>query len=203
MSRGADALTDMELVAVILDDEVFAERLLTAYGGSLSMLGRDDIARLRMVEGLGLKRAQQLNCAAELGRRVAAQRADATMSITTTDDVVKLFRPQMESLQHEECWALYLTNTNRIIERSRISQGGVQGTVVDHRLIVKRALELLSTQIILVHNHPSGDAVPSSQDRILTDKIAQATALFDIRLLDHIIISRSGEYSFRTNGLLK
>ena len=75
--------------------------------------------------------------------------------------MIRLFRPELEQLDHEECWAVYLSSSNRIIERQRISQGGVQGTVVDHRLIVKRALELLATQLILVHNHPSGSAEAS------------------------------------------
>ncbi len=79
----------------------------------------------------------------------------------------------------------------------------MQSTVVDQRLVVKRALELLSTQLILIHNHPSGTAEPSSEDKILTDRIARAAALFDIRLLDHIIISREGDFSFRSAGLIK
>ena len=114
----------------------------------------------------------------------------------------EVFRPELEQLDHEECWAVYLSSSNRIIERQRISQGGVQGTVVDHRLIVKRALELLATQLILVHNHPSGSAEASEPDRMLTARIAQAAALFDIRLLDHIIVARAGSFSFRSAGLL-
>ena len=111
-------------------------------------------------------------------------------------------RPKFEGLKHEECWVLYLTSSNRLLERQRVSQGGVQATVVDHRLIIKRALELLSTQIILVHNHPSGAAEPSAADKQLTQKIKAAATLFDIRVLDHIIISREGHYSFRRGELL-
>ena len=111
-------------------------------------------------------------------------------------------RPQLERLAYEECWAIYLTSSNRVIERQRISQGGVEGTVVDHRLVVKRALELLATKLILVHNHPSGAAEPSEQDRRLTRRIAEAAALFDIRLLDHLVIAREGDFSFRRAGLL-
>ncbi len=112
-------------------------------------------------------------------------------------------RPLVDALPYEECWALYLTSSNRVIERMRVSQGGVQATVVDHRLIVKRALELLSTQIILVHNHPSGAAEASEQDRHLTRRVADACRLFDIKLLDHIVIARSGDsYSFRSHSLL-
>ena len=98
--------------------------------------------------------------------------------------------------------AVYLTSSNSIIERQRISQGGVQGTVVDHRLVVKRALELLATQLVLIHNHPSGAAAPSPQDKVLTERVAQAAALFDIRLLDHIIIAREGDFSFLRAGLV-
>ena len=83
-----------------------------------------------------------------------------------------------------------------------MSQGGVTGTVVDHRIVVKRALELLATQLILIHNHPSGTAEASPQDKVLTERIAQAAALFDIRLLDHIIVARAGSFSFRSAGLL-
>lgn len=123
--------------------------------------------------------------------------------IGSSNDVVRIFRPLLTEMKHEECWCLYLNTGNRIVERQRVSQGGVQATVVDHRLVIKRALELLATQIILVHNHPSGAALPSEQDKILTKKIAEAAALFDIRLLDHLIIARGGEYSFRQNGLLQ
>ena len=111
-------------------------------------------------------------------------------------------RPLLKELKHEECWALFLTNSNRVVERYRISQGGVQATVVDQRLIVKRALELLATRIILVHNHPSGSANPSGADHDITTKVKEATSLFDIQLLDHIIITASESYSFKSNGLL-
>jgi len=202
-SRGAEALTDLELLTLLTGAETTADALLHAASGSLARLAAEPEARLRMVGGLGLRQARQLLLAAEFGRRVALARARETDIITTSDDVVRLFRPQLEHLAHEECWAVYLTSSNRIVERQRVSQGGVQGTIVDHRLIVKRALELLSTQLILIHNHPSGAAEASPQDKVLTDKVARAAALFDIRLLDHLIISREGDFSFRQAGLLR
>ena len=206
-TRGTGSLTEAELLSLLLDEGDpqaaldLAERVLAACG-TLANVGRTDIARLRMVEGVGLKRAARIAAAAELGRRFMEARADEVTSVNTSDDAVSIFRPLFEGMRHEECWVLYLTNSNRIIERQRVSQGGVQGTVVDKRLIAKRALELLSTQIIMVHNHPSGDARPSEQDKRLTTNVAEALALFDIRLLDHIIIARSGEFSFRNEGLL-
>ena len=202
-ARGVAALDDRELLALLLDDEQAADALWQASDESLERLARTELPRLRMLGGLGLRRARLLLAAAEYGRRVAEAQSAAAEVIATSDDVVRLFRPQLERLDHEECWVVYLTSSNRIIERQRVSQGGVQGTVVDHRLIVKRALELLATQLILVHNHPSGAAEASPQDRVLTERIARAAALFDIRLLDHLIVEREGDFSFLREGLLK
>jgi len=206
--RGVGSLTDAELLSLVLEDGsegslVRAGELLRQCGGSLAGVCRADLARLRMTAGIGLKRAARIAVATELGRRMMAlDAAGEVQTVTASEDAVRIFRPQMLDLPHEECWALYLTSSNRIIERARISQGGVQGTVVDHRLVVKRALELLSTQLILAHNHPSGTAEPSEEDKRLTRRIAEAAALFDIRLLDHLILTRNDFYSFRGHGLL-
>lgn len=207
-SRGVASLKDEELLALLLelsvdshDHKALANKLISSCG-SLSRLAQTELPKLRMLEGIGLKGAESLLLASELGRRVASESGVGVDSINTDSDVERLMRPLMGSMQHEECWAIYLTSSNRIIEHQRISQGGVQATVVDHRLIIKRALELLATQIILVHNHPSGLAEPSSADKALTQKVQDAAQLFDIRLLDHIIISRESSYSFRRHNLL-
>lgn len=208
LARGSASLSDVELLAILVespddgrDPHAVAEGLLAAFG-SLAAVARADLSRLRMAEGLGLLRAERLAASAELGRRVAASTEQSAVCISTDADVARLMRPVFESMRHEECWVLYLTSSNRLVERRRVSQGGVQATVVDHRLIVKRALELLSTQIIMVHNHPSGAAEPSAADKELTRKVRDAAALFDIRLLDHVIISVEGEFSFRRMSLL-
>lgn len=208
MSRGAASLTDAELLAVLVesatdqrDPKAIAEGLLSSCG-SLAGVARLDLSRLRMVEGIGLKRAERMVVAAEFGRRIARATTNDVECIKTDEDVARLMRPIFEGMQHEECWVLYLTSSNRLIERQRVSQGGVQATVVDHRLIVKRALELLATQLIMVHNHPSGAAEPSLADKELTKKVKSAAALFDIRMLDHVIISREGNFSFRREGIL-
>jgi DNA repair protein RadC len=208
LSRGVASLSDVELLAMLVessgdarDPQQIADGLLRECG-SLQGVARSELGRLRMVEGIGMRRAERLVVAAEIGRRVAMTSNAEVVSISTDADVVRLMRGQLESISHEECWVLYLTFSNRLIERQRVSQGGVQATVVDHRLIVKRALELLSTQIIMVHNHPSGAASPSEADKVLTRKVAEAAALFDIKLLDHIIISKEGSFSFRRESLL-
>ena len=209
MSRGAASLTDEELVAVIIAESMSDERavelareLLAGSGGDVMSLVEQDAARLRMVGGLGRMRALRLKAVAECGRRVAVSRATNFDSIGSDSDVVRIMEPQLGGLQHEECWALYLASSGRVLERMRISQGGVQATVVDCRLIIKRALELLAVQIVLVHNHPSGSAEPSEQDRVLTERVAEAARLFEIRLLDHVIIARGSHFSFRGHALL-
>ncbi len=100
-------------------------------------------------------------------------------------------------------WALYLSSANGVIEKTRVSQGGVTALVVDYKLVVKRAVEVLASSLIIVHNHPSGVAAPSPEDIAITQRIAQAAALFDIRLVDHIIIADGASYSFRQYGMIE
>lgn len=199
--RGYNSLTDEELLALLLEDRALAASVL-AECGSLYTIAKTPAPRLRMVAGLGTKRAEKLLASVELGRRIAMAESAMYQTISSSEDVVEMMRPRLKDLKHEECWVLFLTNSNRVIEHDCISQGGVQATVVDQRLIVKRALELLATRIILIHNHPSGSATPSDADHDITSKVKKATSLFDIQLLDHIIITATESYSFKSNGKL-
>lgn len=199
--RGIKSLDDAELLALVLESKTQATTLLEEYG-SLSNIANTPTNRLRMTAGLGVKLSERIQAAVEIGRRISTINGAVEEVITSSEDVVKMMRPLLQELKHEECWAIYLTNSNRIIERYRISQGGVQATVVDQRLIVKRALELLSTRLIIIHNHPSGSATPSGADFDITKRIKEATSLFDIQLLDHIIITATEDYSFKSNGRL-
>ena len=153
--RGIESLSDAELLSLLLEDRGLAEELI-AECGSLANIANLPSSRLRMIAGLGAKRSERIQVAIEMGQRSVSANCAVEESISSSEDVVRTMSPLLKELKHEECWAIYLTNSNRIIERQRISQGGVQATVVDHRIIVKRALELLSTRIIIVHNHPSG-----------------------------------------------
>ena len=209
-SRGAEVLSDAELLSLLVaeslgDDQALelGRELVKESGDSLLGVAEQDIARLRMMSGLGKLRAMRIKAASEMGRRVAQARATSQSVIASDSDVVRLMEPQLGALQHEECWALYLASSGRVLERMRISQGGVQATVVDCKLIIKRALELLAVQIVLVHNHPSGCAEPSGQDVALTERVSAAANLFDIRLLDHVIISRGAHFSFRARNMIK
>jgi DNA repair protein RadC len=211
VARGPESLTDAELLAVLLQEGTLshertaelAEKILSDPENTLTALSRMDIRQLRMVEGIGIKRAALLSAALELGRRLALETACAPTSIRSNDDVLKIFQPQLSPLPHEEFWVLYLSSANTVLDKAKVSQGGVSATVVDHKLIVKRAVELLASGLILVHNHPSGVARPSSEDRFLTDKIELAASLFDIRVLDHLIITAGECFSFRKEGLIK
>lgn len=199
--RGVESLTDQELLSLVVEDCTLAEKILEECG-SLYVLSQCSPSRLRMVAGMGLRNADKLQASIELGRRILATQNVTSTTITSSNDVVEIMRPRLKDLKHEECWAIYLTNSNRIIEQSCISQGGIQATVVDHRLIVKRAIELLTPRLILIHNHPSGSTTPSEADIALTRNLKAACELFNIQLLDHIIISDNESYSFKSFGKL-
>ncbi len=204
--RGVESLSDAELITILLGGstqaESQAEQLLKHFRSSLTAIAKEDISRLRMIEGIGIKSATLLKVAAELGHRTASAMDDEHQTISSSTDVVDIFQPHFDSMKYEECWVLFLSASNRVVERYRVSQGGITATVVDHRLIIKRALELLSTQMIMVHNHPSGAVEPSREDIELTKKVKSAAELFDISLLDHIIISTSNHFSFLSKGIL-
>ncbi len=204
--RGVESLSDSEILSLLLgantQSDQQSSQLLEHYKGSLAAIAKEDLSRLRMIEGIGKKSAAILKVAAEWGRRCHSAESAEAQVVSKSSDVVDIFRPYFDSMKHEECWVLFLSASNRVIERYRVSQGGIMATVVDHRLIVKRALELLSTQMIMVHNHPSGAVEPSREDIDLTTRVRNAAALFDISLLDHVIISSSASLSFRSKGLL-
>lgn len=196
--HGAASLSDSELLGIVIDSEEVAQSLISQY--TLTTLPVDDISRLRMSAGIGVAKATKIIASVELARRIAKSKTEVVDRIQSCEEAEKVLRPLFDGLDHEECWALYLTNSGKVLDKMKISQGGVQATVVDNRLIVKRALELLATQIIIAHNHPSENAQPSQADIVLTNRIKNAAALFDITLLDHIIITRTNSYSFKKNN---
>lgn len=198
--HGAAALTDSELITAIIDNQAVAQALMSQY--SLTTLPVEDISRLRMSCGMGLAKASKITAAIELARRIVKTKTGNVDRIQSLEAAEKILRPLFDGLDHEECWVLFMTNSGKVIEKMKISQGGLQATVVDNRLIIKRAIELLATQMILAHNHPSDNAQPSQADITLTNRVKSAAELFDITLLDHIIITRSQSYSFKKFGLL-
>lgn len=207
VTRGAQELTDAELLSVLLQKGEaggsaleLSEALLAAYGGDLTAIAQESVIRLRSVVRLGVTRAAFVSAALELGRRCRAAESRVKDTIMTDRDVIEIFQPQLGMLPHEEFWVIYLNASNRILDRVRVSQGGVTGTVVDYKLIVKRAIERLAQGILLVHNHPSGNPLPSGADNEITERVVRAAALFDMTVADHVIITAGVCYSFRNHG---
>ncbi len=140
--------------------------------------------------------------ALELGRRRKSAEIMESPKIRSSNDVYSIFNPLLADLTHEEFWLLYLNRSNKILSRHKLSQGGISGTITDVRLIIKKAIELLASSIIICHNHPSGNLDPSEADTRITQKIKEAAGYFDISLLDHIIVTDNGYYSYADNGAL-
>lgn len=209
VALGASSLTNEELLGILIGSGTvelsavgLGRQLLDSVGGNLNRLGGCDVPSLMKMKGLGLARAVSIAAALELGRRRKAEEVEVREVIDGSRDVADLFRPLLGDLPHEEVWVLLLTSSKRIIERYRLSQGGIAATILDTRLIMRRALERMATAIILVHNHPSGEATPSEMDIANTRKVKAAASLFDIRLLDHVIVTYSDYFSFTENGVM-
>jgi DNA repair protein RadC len=209
LCRGAASLTDAELLSILLREGNLgrsalrlSEDILDHYHGNLTELGLEKPAKLRMLHSMGIARAAVISAAMELGKRRKIEESVNIHTIRSREDVVALFKPLIAELPHEEFWALYLGASNSILDKVKISQGSSTATIVDNRLILRRALDQFATSVIIVHNHPSGQPKPSSQDEELTRKLRAAAELFDIHLTDHIIITAGESFSFLANGLL-
>jgi DNA repair protein RadC len=176
--------------------------LLGMANNNLNNLGKLTIADLRKVHGIGPARAVTIAAALELGRRRKLSEVQYVPQIRSSKDVSDIFQPLLSDLLHEEFWILFLNRSNKVINRMKLSQGGISGTVTDVRLVMKKAIECLASGIIVCHNHPSGNLNPSESDNKITQKIKEAGNLMDIQLLDHLIISDKDYYSFADNGLL-
>jgi len=205
--KGASSLSDAELIAILLragnasETAVdVAQRLLGQVNNSLNELARLSLHQFTKIKGIGRTKAITILAALELGRRRSAEGPVNRERIFSSRSVIDIFQPALADLPHEEFWVLLLNKANRIIERVKVSQGGVGGTVVDPKLVLKHAVERLASAIIVVHNHPSGNPQPSDKDIALTEKLKNAAQLFDITLLDHVIVTDGECYSFADNG---
>lgn len=209
MSRGASALTDTELLAVLIGSGTvensaveIGKQLLDSVGGSLVELGRKSLSDLQTFNGIGLARGVSIAAALELGRRRRAADIPTPDYISGSTDIVTIFQPLLSDLPHEEVWVMLLSRSKRIIEKFRAGQGGIEGSVIDPRIVIRRALDRNASGIVLVHNHPSGNAYPSEQDILNTNKVQLAASYFDMRLLDHVIIADTEPFSFAERGLI-
>ena len=209
LSQGERALSDAELIAILIGsgnlDETAVElsrRILSSVNNNLNELGRKGIEYLKTFKGIGEAKAVAILAAIELGRRRKEAEVFETQKITGSKDVADFFMPLLGDLNHEEFWILLLDRANKIKDHFMLSQGGITGTVIDVRLILKRALDNGAVSMILCHNHPSGTMRASDADLKITKKIKQAAQVMDISLLDHIIVGQNSYYSFADEGIL-
>ena len=208
--KGYAALSNAELLAILINNGTkdksavdVAKQLLAAVDNDLLKLAKlsiREIIKLK-VKGIGEAKAVSIAAALELGLRrdVSAKKTD---SIIQSKDAAEYLRAQLKYKNHEVFAVVYLNRSNKIKHHEIISEGGITGTVADPRIILKKALENDAVSIILCHNHPSGSVKPSRADEILTKKIKEAAGYFDIAVMDHIIVSEDGYYSFADEGLL-
>lgn len=209
MEKGAEALSDAELLAILIGSGNTEEsavalmrRVLLACGNSLNTLAKWTVRDYSSFKGMGPAKSVSLMAALELGRRRALQRAEERKSISCSRDIYEIFEPLLCDADREEFWALLLNRAGRVIDRVRISTGGLDGTYADVRTILREALLQRATQLVVAHNHPSGHARPSRQDRELTEQLGKAAGTMNIRLLDHVIVCEGSYYSFADEGLL-
>ena len=209
LSKGARSLTDAELIAILIGsgnlEETAVElsrRILAAVDNNLNELGRKNIDFLKNFNGIGEAKAVTIAAALELGKRRKEANVFNKNKITGSKDAADYFSPILSDLNHEEFWVMLLNRGNKIIDSFMISQGGISGTVIDVRIILKPAIEKLASSIILCHNHPSGTMQASDADMKITKKIKNAAEMLDISVLDHLIIGQNKYLSFADEGIL-
>jgi DNA repair protein RadC len=207
--KGKGALSDAELVAILIgsgnkDESAVAlcKRILSSVDNNLSELGKLSIKQLTAFKGIGEAKAIAIAAALELGRRRRGEEALDKKKITSSQSVFELMQPIIGELQHEEFWIIYLNNSNKVIQKNQLSKGGITGTLVDVRLVLKNALEFGAISLILAHNHPSGTLKPSEADKQITVKLKTAAESLDIRVLDHLIITEKAYFSFADKNIL-
>lgn len=208
--KGVTALSDAELLGILIGSGnknetavELAQRILHSVSNNLNTLGKLDIKHLiKNFNGIGEAKAITIAAALELGRRRKLSEIATQPQITSSNDVYQLFHPILADLKHEEVWLLLLNKANRVIKKIQLSKGGIAGTVIDIRMIMKEAIEALSSAMILCHNHPSGNTNPSREDDKITLKLKEAGEIMDIKLLDHLIICDDSYYSYLDKGRL-
>jgi DNA repair protein RadC len=209
LSKGAEALSNSELIAILLNNGSrdksaveLAKEILKLGHDNLNELGKLSLTDFKQVKGIGQAKSIIIAAALELGRRRHASAALEKTIVKSSRDIDRYLQASLKDYNYEVFAVIYLNRANKINHFEIISKGGITGTVADPRIILKRALEEDATSIVLCHNHPSGNLKPSLADEALTKKIKDAATYFDIKIIDHIIVSEEGYYSFADEGML-
>ncbi|WP_303811725.1 DNA repair protein RadC [Apibacter mensalis] len=207
--RGKQSLSDAELLAIILGSGsksessiTLAQRILSSVNHNWNELAKLTIRDLCKFNGVGKVKAIEIITSLEIGRRKALQQALKKEKISSSKDAYNILQPIIGDLMIEEFWVIYLSRSNKILSKEKISQGGITGTMVDNRLIFKHAIELNAVSLIISHNHPSGNIQPSNSDIQITHEIKKAGNLLNITLMDHLIVTQTSFFSFADENLL-
>lgn len=207
--KGVSALSDAELIAILIGSGnknetavELSQRILHSVNNNLDSLGKLDISTLiNNFNGIGEAKAITIVAALELGKRRKTTDPIKQLQILSSKDIYDIFQPILGDLKHEEVWLLLLNKANKVIKKIQISKGGITGAIIDIRLIIKQAIDNLATNIVLIHNHPSGNINPSQNDDRITLKLKDACSLLDINMVDHLIIGNNIEYySYRDHN---
>ena len=209
VQKGKSVLSDAELIAILIGSGSrnesaveLAKRILASVNNNLNELGKLSIKQLMQFKGIGEAKAVSIAAALEIGRRRRGEEAQKITKINSSKNVFELLQPKMGELPHEEFWIVFLNNSNSVLQAGQLSKGGITGTLVDVRLVLKQALELGAVGLILAHNHPSGTLKPSEADKQITKKLKVASEALDIKVLDHIIITQKEYFSFADENIL-
>lgn len=209
LHKGKSVLSDAELLAILIGSGNREEsavdlckRILSDKDHQLKMLSKMSIKELQNYKGIGEAKAISIIAALELGKRHGNSELPIFPKITSSHDAYKVLKSIIGDLEHEEFWALFLDNSNKVMNKHQVSKGGITSTVVDIRLIFKKAITSGAVSIILAHNHPSGTLKPSRLDIKLTDKFKSASEIMDIKLLDHLIVTDKSYFSFADEQLI-
>lgn len=207
--NGAENLSNSELLAILIHNGSkdktavdLAKEILKLGKDNLGELGKLSIKDLIKIKGIGEAKAITIVAALELGRRRQAAASLEKMTVSSSNDIARFLQTKLKDYRHEVFAVLFLNRANKINHFEIVSEGGITGTVADPRVILRKALEENAVNIILCHNHPSGSLKPSRADEQLTSKIKEAARYLDITVLDHIIVSEDGYYSFADEGIL-
>ena len=207
MQHGVSALSNAELLAILIgsgnteDSAVeLMRKVLNDYHNNLSELGKTSIDELCRYKGIGPAKAITILAASELGKRRKEEGVEERRNILSSKDVYECLHPLMCDLPIEECWVLLLNQASKLIDKVRISTGGLAATAVDVRCILREALLKRASAIALCHNHPSGSIRPSREDDVLTKQVNQACQCLNIRFVDHVILSDGNFYSYADEG---
>ena len=207
--KGKNALSHAELIAILINSGnreesavALSKRILASVAINLNELSKLSVKDLMKFKGIGEAKATTILAALELGRRHRGEEALEKKKITSSSSVFELMQPIIGELPHEEFWIVYLNNSNKVLQKIQLSKGGITGTLVDVRLVLKTALQIGAIGLILTHNHPSGTLVPSPADKNITQKLKIASESIDIKVLDHLIITEKAYFSFADENLL-